>query len=106
MEKYTSGPWHPINYAGYIRLQDGPYYEDNDVMNEEVCEEAEVNAKLAAASPEMFEALTKYVSLSDRQEKAFEVLQDSEGETDNLVKAEEWEECLKEAKAALKKATS
>ena len=61
--KHTSGPWYYSNYAGTFMLQDGPYYEDNLILSYDEAfsaidmETAEANAKLAAAAPELLEAL-------------------------------------------------
>ena len=61
--KHTSGPWYYSNYAVTFMLQDGPYYEDNLILSYDEAfsaidmETAEANAKLAAAAPELLEAL-------------------------------------------------
>lgn len=61
--KHTSGPWYYSNYAGTFMLQDGPYYEDNLILSYDEAfsnidmETAEANAKLAAAAPELLDAL-------------------------------------------------
>jgi hypothetical protein len=55
--KHTPGPWYPTEYAGYWELNDGPYYENAQLLNAEDYPNAEANATLAAAAPELLEAL-------------------------------------------------
>lgn len=64
--KHTPGPWFVVDYAGTLCIQNGPMYEDKDLLcydslwsEEEVLskEMAEANANLMAAAPEMLEAL-------------------------------------------------
>lgn len=54
----TPGPWFTVKYAGYWILQSNPYYESIDVLNEDNFEggQAEFNARLAAAAPDLLEA--------------------------------------------------
>jgi hypothetical protein len=56
--KYTPGPWFAVEYAGYfnIQSQDG-YGEKYNLLDREEDENAEANAKLIAASPDLLEAL-------------------------------------------------
>jgi hypothetical protein len=54
---YTPGPWYPVEYAGYFDVQNGPYYSDTSVSNIEYDENAENNARLMAAAPDILEAL-------------------------------------------------
>jgi hypothetical protein len=55
--KYTPGPWFAVEYAGYfnIQSQDG-YGEKYNLLDREEDENAEANAKLIAASPDLLEA--------------------------------------------------
>ena len=55
--KYTPGPWFAVNYAGYNNLQAQEYYGEPDLLNEQQSVNAEENARLAAAAPELLEAL-------------------------------------------------
>lgn len=55
--KGTPGPWYPVEFAGYHRLQDGDFYESNDILNEDTCSRAKFNIRLASKSPEMLEML-------------------------------------------------
>lgn len=56
--KYTPGPWHAVDYAGFWALQTDPSYGvTDDVLDEDKNELAPQNAKLAACSPELLESL-------------------------------------------------
>jgi len=55
--KHTPGPWYPVEYAGYFDVQNGPLYSDTSVSNIEYDENAEANAKLMAAAPDLLDAL-------------------------------------------------
>lgn len=60
--KHTPGPWFAVNYSGYYSLQKEDYYSDkDDLLNEEKCPDAEANAKLAAAAPDLLEVLQKVI---------------------------------------------
>ncbi len=61
MTKHTPGPWFAVNYAGYNNLQAEPVYGSPDLLNGQTmgAEQAEANAKLAAAAPDLLEALKK-----------------------------------------------
>lgn len=63
--KGTPGPWHPVNYAGYIIIQKEPYYEDedSDLLREDHCDKAIYNGQLAATAPELLEACQKARSI-------------------------------------------
>lgn len=54
--KHTPGPWHPVNYGGYYMIQSGPFYESADILDEAQTPNAEQNAKLIAAAPQLLEA--------------------------------------------------
>jgi len=58
--KHTSGPWYAVYYAGFWNIQDGPYYRDKSLLNEEVNPNAQANAQLAAAAPDLLEAIKYY----------------------------------------------
>jgi predicted nucleotidyltransferase len=63
--KHTPGPWQAVEYGGYFMLQTTEFYSDiDDVLDREKDKNAEHNAKLAAASPELLEAL---IDLLDAQ---------------------------------------
>jgi hypothetical protein len=60
--KHTPGPWYPVEYADSFIIQDGPYYEDDNVLSYDAFssikeDTAKANAKLAAAAPELLVAL-------------------------------------------------
>ena len=62
MKTHTPGPWYYVDYAGSFVIQDGPYYEDPNILcyDDEFgigdSEKAEANAKLAAAAPDLLKA--------------------------------------------------
>lgn len=55
----TPAPWFAIDIAGYANIQDGQYYEDNNILDsEDVGEEVvKANVKLILASHDLLEAL-------------------------------------------------
>ena len=56
--KHTKGPWVAIEYGGYWNIQKEDAYSNTyDLLNEEKCPDAEANAKLAAAAPELLQVL-------------------------------------------------
>ncbi len=59
MSNHTPGPWYPIDFAGYWAIQNGPYYEDVDLLDVESSANAEANANLAAAAPEVTDTLLR-----------------------------------------------
>lgn len=58
MERFkgTKGEWHAVDYAGYIHIQDEPFYGGVDLLNQETCSEAQYNAQLAASAPDLLKA--------------------------------------------------
>lgn len=62
MEKFkgTKKPWHLLDYAGFIRIQDGEFYGDNDLfdVNDVGEQTAHANALLASKSPELLAMLS------------------------------------------------
>ena len=62
---YTKGQWFPVQYANYWEIQAGRFYGDISLTNEENCPDAEANAKLMAAAPELLEALKLLVDVVD-----------------------------------------
>lgn len=76
--KYTPGPWYSVQYANYHNLQSGEYFGDPDLLNEEISVNAEANAKLAAAAPDMLEALQNIENDGNSiPEHAWELIQDA-----------------------------
>ena len=57
MSKHTPGPWFAVQYANWFNIQTTEEYSASDVLDLECCEEAEANARLAAAAPELLEEL-------------------------------------------------
>lgn len=49
------GPWHPIEFSGHWRVMNEPFYDAPDLLDADSVgsELAEINAKLAAASPSL-----------------------------------------------------
>lgn len=60
--KHTQGPWYPIEYAGVFNINDEPFYEGQNLFDRDYFEEAELNARLAASSPELLNACREAVS--------------------------------------------
>ena len=61
---FTKGEWHSVDYAGTLSIQDGPFYEDRDILRYNLLEdnhvtekEAKANAVLICSAPDMFNAL-------------------------------------------------
>lgn len=58
--KYTKAPWVAVQYANFWNLQKEGFYSDTDnLLDEDKNIDAEANAKLAAAAPELLHALIK-----------------------------------------------
>ncbi|MEJ8803150.1 hypothetical protein [Pontibacter sp. H249] len=55
--KHTPAPWHHIEYSGYSQLHDGDHYGATNLLDEDECSAAHFNGKLAAAAPELLDAL-------------------------------------------------
>lgn len=67
-------PLFPVDYAGHIEIQDGEFYEDNNVLdygnilneNNPITEEmAKDYAKLFCVAPYLFEALKHICNISE-----------------------------------------
>jgi len=69
---YTKGPWYPVQYANYWNIQKGKYYEDENLLDEDQNPNAEANARLAAAAPDLLEALIEVIRISDRKHDAWD----------------------------------
>lgn len=62
---FTKGEWHYVDYAGTLSIQDGPFYEDRNILRYNVFleespvteKEAKANAVLICSAPDMFNAL-------------------------------------------------
>jgi len=72
--KTTPAPWYAVNYSGFINIQSTPYYEATNIMDEDICKEAEANGNLAAKAPELLEALQDMVRLWEYAIVAFTIL--------------------------------
>lgn len=54
---YTKSPWVAVEYAGFHIIQTEDSYTGNDIFDLDKYENAKENAQLAAAAPELLEAL-------------------------------------------------
>lgn len=93
--KHTSGQWHAKEYHGITDIRTDAHTINGMTIcsiNEDM-EEAEANAKLIAAAPELLEALKMFVV----SEQFRQMVKKSNGEFDTAFKA---------AEAAIKKATT
>lgn len=96
--KHTKGEWFPVEFAGIWMLMDSPMYESIDVLNADYVgeEKAKANAKLAAAAPDLLDALIEIAELKHEKTK------DAQG---NWNAAYHYEFMQKIAVNAIKKAT-
>ena len=98
--KHTRGPWFAVNYACFWNIQREDFYNDKDnLLDETICPDAEANAKLIAAAPDLLEALKKYTDSmieKNQQEKWFKKYEDDANADRILITAFK----------AIKKATS
>ena len=63
---YTKKEWHYVDYAGIFLIQDGPFYEDHNLLDtDNFPVQAEANARLMSSAPELLSALSKIEQLSD-----------------------------------------
>lgn len=51
--KHTKGEWFAIQYANFFNIQSEPYYGESNLLDEDDHKEAEANARLMAAAPEL-----------------------------------------------------
>ena len=71
--KHTPGPWYPVEFAGFHVIKTEPYYDaGDDLLDVEESPNAEANAKLIAAAPELLECLKEIIAISDRDHSAWE----------------------------------
>lgn len=61
--KHTPAPWYPIDIAGWQHIHSEPFYEATDLLNQEECENAQANIKVACAAPDLLDALQDGVAL-------------------------------------------
>lgn len=85
--EHTPGPWQVVEFGGSFVVMDDAYF---DMLNTFCNPNALANAKLAAASPDLYEALSELIA--DYEKSDFDVV----GKNEALIE---------KAKAALKKAT-
>lgn len=57
MAKYTEGEHFPVQYVNFWNMQKEPDYGGINLLDLEECPDAEANAKLYAASPELLKML-------------------------------------------------
>lgn len=56
-KKFTQRPFYPVEYAGIYLIQDDDHYEGHNLLdNDNFPDQAEYNAKLMAAAPDLLEA--------------------------------------------------
>lgn len=69
-QKYTPAPWFAVDYAGSFCIQNGPMYDDTDLLCYDSIfsdivppskDVVEANAKLMAAAPEMLKDLKSLI---------------------------------------------
>lgn len=65
-QKFTPAPWYAVNYGGYIKIQSTDFYENTDILDEDKCPQAELNAILATCAPELLEALQESILCLDK----------------------------------------
>jgi len=86
---HTKGPWFAVQYANYWVIQSENHYNDSDLLNEETCADAESNANLMAAAPDLLKIAQHIIAMHD----------------DSYLSGHpEWVEIVNEAKAAIAKA--
>lgn len=93
--RFTPGPWHPVEYAGFWNIRTQPFYDDGvDVNNADDVGyvQSTINAFLCAAAPDLLEALNFIICNIEH---------------DNDHPGYYWinEDALTRAKCAIKKAT-
>lgn len=54
--KGSKGPWHAVNYAGWINIQRSPYYGSKNLLDESKNPNAEHDAALMRAAPDLLKA--------------------------------------------------
>ena len=66
MSCHTPAPWHPVKFTYWWELKNGPSYTATNILqyHDGRCpeHEAEANARLAAAAPELLEACEEALS--------------------------------------------
>ncbi len=72
INEHTPSPWYHIDFAGVYQICDEPYYEGNNLFDLEHFKNAEANAILSAAAPELLGALIEIVRISDRKHDAWD----------------------------------
>lgn len=63
--KGTDKEWFAVNFGGYINIQDGPLYEDNNILDQDKVGDdiAEANAQLIIHALPMLRELIKEVDI-------------------------------------------
>ncbi len=61
--KGTNKPWHFVEYPGFLEIQDGESYSDNNILDVDKVgrQIAEANANLIASAPDLLEACIEFV---------------------------------------------
>ena len=55
---FTPAPWFAVDFGGFHILKSQDFYDVGvDLLNEDKCNQAKQNAQLAAAAPDLLEAL-------------------------------------------------
>lgn len=72
-KKFTPGKHFAVEYSGQYLMQDTPNYDDSkNLLDLEECSNAEANAILYTAAPDLLEALEEVVRISDRKHIAWD----------------------------------
>jgi len=74
--KHTKGQWYATEFAGRWMISDSNFYDGDDLLDSDDKgePEAEANAKLMAAAPDLLEALQKAVEVIERMSDEFSAI--------------------------------
>ena len=64
-QKYTKGPWYAVEYSGFHNLHDSDFYGATNLLDEDECAAAPHNVRLAAAAPDLLEALIELLNVDE-----------------------------------------
>lgn len=86
-QNHTPGPWFAVEYSGYYNLHDSDQYGATNILDEDECARAEHNAKLAAAAPELLEALQRLLIFMEVNIRDASTLPEYHAAQDAIAKA-------------------